>query len=150
LTIPIEPGHTVRIEGRELAELAGLSKVAPARGFPSPGELAGAVILSNVQAMAHVTGSSFPYTKLRAHQLTSVTLQAGSCLEVYAHSLTGTVQVWVCRAVEVPTRGTVGKPVVYAPGVACEVLAAATAAIEGEISLLLATEGSGPGTPSLS
>ena len=129
LTISVEPGHTVRIKGRKLTELAGLSQVVPVRGFPSVGELAGAVILSNVQAMAHVTGSAFPYTKLRAHQLTSVTLHAGCCLEVYVQSLAGTVQVWACRAVEAPARTPMGSAMKYPEGPAGVVLRAATDAL---------------------
>ena len=130
LTISIEPGHTVRIDGRALAELAGLSEVAPVKGYPLTGELAGAVVLSNVQAMAYVSGSAFPYTKLKAHQLTSITLHAGSWLEVAAHSQRGTIQVWTCTAVEASARAPAGGAMEYPEGPAGCVLRAATNAMD--------------------
>lgn len=100
LELTIRPGHPVKLSGAELARHAGLSEMRPIRGFPKAGELAGLVVLSSVQGMAYVPVSPFPYCKLRAHQLTSVLLHAGDVLELSALSYVGTVQLWVCRAVE--------------------------------------------------
>lgn len=100
LEFTFSPGEPVSITGAELARHAGLCEVRPVSGFPRAGELAGLVVLSSVQGMAYVPVSPFPYCKLRAHQLTSVLLHAGDVLELSALSYVGTVQLWVCRAVE--------------------------------------------------
>ena len=110
LEFTFSPGNPVSITGAELARHAGLCEVRPVSGFPRAGELAGLVVLSPVQGMAYIPVSPFPYGKLRAHQLASVTLHAGDLLELSALSCRGTVQLWVCRAVARPLVALEGRP----------------------------------------
>jgi hypothetical protein len=120
LVLLVQPGRSVRLEAADLARNAGLAVPSRVTSWPLPGELCGAVILSDVQAAALVGDSAWGHARLAAHQLTSVQFTAHSYVDFSSWNRTGTVTIWPCVAVE-KVRRELG-PMSYPEGTAGEVL----------------------------
>lgn len=87
--------------GAELARHAGLDDTPPPKGWPEPGQLAGAVVLSDVQASSLDLTWPDAISRLYSHRLGSLPFHAGVIVE--SNSVRrGTVRLWPCAGVSAP------------------------------------------------